>query len=266
MTPFAGSVSPLSFCGFGRRDRPFWRKRRGADEVFLSAPPRSRAFCRTLEKEVQRGSGCTSRIAGTVASSPRAPPFPARRPWRVARHFPADVGNGRGMEARQGAVRIFFRNPVVLRGAPQPIIPASPDARSREPPPCTTAAGTRRPFRAWRLCKIARQVFVEAGPVRFRQASPPADDGNGHDTESVERPPPEKRAGHLHRGAGGMVLKTRIRWCGRLVPVRPGRSAGDPHPSQKNSHGILPRLPPSTVPAASREDRSAPGVNGGPTP
>ena len=45
----------------------------------------------------------------------------------------------------------------------------------------------------------------------------------------------------------------------------PRRSAGDPHPSQKNSHGILPRLLPSAVPAASREVRSAPRRNSGPT-
>ena len=45
----------------------------------------------------------------TVASSPRAAPCPARRPWRGAPGFPGDVGNGRGMEVRQGAIRIFSR-------------------------------------------------------------------------------------------------------------------------------------------------------------
>ena len=76
-----------------------------------------------------RGFGCTPRIAGNVASSPRATRCPVRRPWRGTRSFPGDVGNGNRTEARQGAIRIFSENSIVFRSAPQPTIPASPDAR-----------------------------------------------------------------------------------------------------------------------------------------
>jgi hypothetical protein len=71
------------------------------------------------------------------------------------------------MEARQGAIRIFFGNLIVLQGASQPAIPALPDARSREPSNLTTAAGTRRTSRAPRLCEIAHQVVVGAGSGAF---------------------------------------------------------------------------------------------------
>jgi hypothetical protein len=59
----------------------------------------------------------------------------------------------------------FFLEPHTFRSAPQPAIRLSPAtaARSRESSPRTTAAGTRRPSRAPNLCKIAHQVFVEAG-------------------------------------------------------------------------------------------------------
>jgi hypothetical protein len=40
------------------------------------------------------------------------------RPWRGARSFPEGVGNGSRMEARQGAMRNFFRNSM-SSGAPQ---------------------------------------------------------------------------------------------------------------------------------------------------
>ena len=104
-----------------------------------------------------------SRIAGNRGEFTTRDTVSPRRPWRGAPGFPGDVGNGRRMEARQGAIRIFSGNSIVFRSAAQPTIPASPDARSREASPRTSAAGTHRPFRALRLCKIAHQVFVEAG-------------------------------------------------------------------------------------------------------
>jgi hypothetical protein len=67
------------------------------------------------------------------------------------------------MEARPRAMRNFFRNPRVFRSGSATRHPASPDARSGELSPRRTAAGTRSPSRARRVCKIARQVFVEAG-------------------------------------------------------------------------------------------------------
>jgi hypothetical protein len=117
----------------------------------------------------------------TVASSPRATPCPSRRPWRGARSFPGDVGNGSRMEARQGAMRIFFRNPIVFRSASQPAIrlylmrdPVSrPLARSQR-----ECAGLLA-FRDFARSRI--RCSWRLGPVRFRQTSPPpADDGDGH--------------------------------------------------------------------------------------
>jgi hypothetical protein len=116
-------------------------------------------------EEVHRGLGCMPCIAGRVAHSPRATPCPARRQWRGGRSFPHGVGNGGGMEARQGAMRIFFRGTPLLSGAPR-----NPPSRlhlMRDPvnrPPRTNAAETGRPSRAPRLHEIAHQVFVKAGP------------------------------------------------------------------------------------------------------
>jgi hypothetical protein len=61
-----------------------------------------------------------------VASSQRATPCPAHRSSRGARGFPEAVGDGRRMKARQGAIRIFFGNPMVLHGAPQAAIRLHP--------------------------------------------------------------------------------------------------------------------------------------------
>jgi hypothetical protein len=82
-----------------------------------------------------------------VASSPRATPCPARRPWRGASSFPESVGNGSRTEGRRRAIRIFSGSRWSSR-APEARHPALPDARAREPSELTTAAGTRRPSRA----------------------------------------------------------------------------------------------------------------------
>ena len=66
--------------------------------------------------------------------------------------------------ATRSAMNEMFAGCAIISGAPRTSLPASPDARSREPSPRTTAAGTRRLSRAPRLCKTAHQVFVEAGP------------------------------------------------------------------------------------------------------
>jgi hypothetical protein len=113
----------------------------------------------------------------TVASSPTATPCPARRPWRGARSFPGDVGNGSRMEARQGAMRNFFRNPIVLQSAPHPAIRLHP---MRDPVSRPLARPQREPAGL-----LARRHFQRSrircswrpGAVRFRQASLPADDG-----------------------------------------------------------------------------------------
>ena len=82
----------------------------------------------------------------TVANSPRATQCPRRRPWRGAPGFPGDVGNGSRIEARQGAIRVFSGNSMVFRSAPRPTIPASPDARSRDPSPPHDRGGNAPAF------------------------------------------------------------------------------------------------------------------------
>jgi hypothetical protein len=96
---------------------------------------------------------------------------PARPPWRGAQSFARDVGNGRRMEARQGAIRVFFGTPIVCRSAPQPAIRLrllrDPVNRPNSPP------------RRERAGHLARRNFERSrsrcswnpGPVRFRPAS-----------------------------------------------------------------------------------------------
>jgi hypothetical protein len=64
----------------------------------------------------------------------------------------------------------FFWQPLSRRSAPRPTIPASSDARSREPYPRANLRGNApRPSRRPGLRKIAHQVFVEAGSGVLRQ-------------------------------------------------------------------------------------------------
>ena len=65
-----------------------------------------------------------------VSDSPCATPRTARRPGRGAPGFPGGVGNGRRMEARQGAIRVFSGTPFPPQ-RPRPTIPA----RDRYLPP-----------------------------------------------------------------------------------------------------------------------------------
>ena len=120
---------------------------------------------------------------------------PTRRPSRGAPGFSGDVGNGRRMEARQGAIRVFSGNCIVFRSTPQPTIPASPDARSRGPSPRATAAGTRRPLAIRDSERSRIRCSWRLGPVRFRQALPPADDGDEHEDEHKGFPQKIKKCG-----------------------------------------------------------------------
>ena len=113
-------------------------------------------------------------------SSPPATPCP---------HTSAVAGRTRlpwGRRERQtdgsaaGGHPHFFRNSIVFRSAPQPAIPASPDARSREP---SLARPRRECADSLALRGFARsriRCSWRLGPVRFPQASPPADDGDEH--------------------------------------------------------------------------------------
>ena len=123
---------------------------------------------------VHRRFGCTPRITGNPWRVHHAQHrVPARRPWRGAPGFPGERRERQTDGSAAGGHPHFFRQPHRLPERPATHHPASPDARSREPSPGTSAAGTRRPFRAPRVCKIAHQMLVEAGsgalPGRHRR-------------------------------------------------------------------------------------------------
>jgi hypothetical protein len=80
-----------------------------------------------------------------VADSPCTAPCPARRPGRGAPGFLGDVGNGRRMEARQGAIRIFSGTPFPPQ-RPAAHHSASPDAQSGEPSPRANPCGNAPAF------------------------------------------------------------------------------------------------------------------------
>ena len=144
------------------------------------------------KKLAHRGFGCTWR------AHPAQHRVPYVRRGGAHPRFPGDVGNGSRMEARRGPIRVFSGCPIVS-GAPRAGHPASPDARSREPSPRTTAAGRRRPSRTPRLCKIAHQVFVEAGPGALpARIAAPADDRDEHvESPSKNADGPSLRPHHL---------------------------------------------------------------------
>ena len=96
-----------------------------------------------IKKAAHRGFGCTPRVAGNRGElTTRNTVSPHVGCGGTHKASLGDVGNGSRVEARQGAIRIFSGNPIVFRSAPQPAIPASPDARSREPSSRTITAGT----------------------------------------------------------------------------------------------------------------------------
>ena len=117
------------------------------------------------------------------------------RRWRVhhARHRVPHVGRGGAHQASRRASETaagwkrgrgpsaFFRE---TQGRPQRAAArhsASPDARSREPSPRSTGAGTRTGLLARRHFQRSRiRCSWRLGPVRFRQASSRADDGDEH--------------------------------------------------------------------------------------
>jgi hypothetical protein len=104
----------------------------------------------------------------TVASSPRASTVSCTSAVAGRTKLPWGRRERQPDGSAAGGHENFFPELPVFRSAPHPTIPASPDARSREPSPRTAAAGTGaaetgRPSRAPRLHEIAHQLFVEAG-------------------------------------------------------------------------------------------------------
>jgi hypothetical protein len=107
-----------------------------------------------------------------LAGSPRATPCPARRSWRGGPGFPEIVVNGRGMEARQGAIRVFSGSTQVSGAPLRPAIRLYP---MRDPVNRPISRSQRE--RAGRLAdrQFARsriRCSRRPGPACFRQAPP----------------------------------------------------------------------------------------------
>ena len=162
-----------------------------ADQSRPATPGRSACHfgvdtARPRKRKVHRGFGCPRASPETMADSSRVAPCRTsavagrtKLPWR-RRERQSDGSATGGPSA-------FFRGTPSFPERPATGHPASPDARSRRPCPRTTAAGTRQPSRAPRLCEIAHQVFVEAGPGALpARIVAPADDRDAHE-ESPEK-------------------------------------------------------------------------------
>jgi hypothetical protein len=120
------------------------------------------------------------RIAGTQASSPRATPCPVRRPRRDTRRLPWRRRQRQTDGSAAGGHVNFFQEHLCRRSTPQPTIPASPDARSREPGPSHDCGGSGpAPSRTGTLQD--RASGVRESRVRCASAGiAAAEDGDGN--------------------------------------------------------------------------------------
>ena len=126
---------------------------------------------------VQRGSGALRPSPEAVASSPRTTPCSAPRPWRCAQSLPATSGTAAGWQRGRGPCEIF-RNPMVAVSARKPAIRLHP---MRDPVNRPLAESQREPAGRLDLRDFARsriRCSWRLGPVRFRQASSPEDNGD----------------------------------------------------------------------------------------
>jgi hypothetical protein len=124
-----------------------------------------------------------------------------RKPSRVhhAQHRVPHVGRGGAHQASLGmsgtadgwkrgrGPSAFFQAPHCRQQRPAACHPASPDARSREPFPRTTAAGMAGPVALRDFARSRIRCSWRLGPVRFRHASSPADDGDEHEGVSSKK-------------------------------------------------------------------------------
>jgi hypothetical protein len=85
-------------------------------------------------------------MAGTGGGSPCATPCSAYRQGRGAPGFPGDVGNGRRMEVRRGAIRVFSGNPFPAAAPRSPPFRLDPMRDPANPPLARTCAGTPPAF------------------------------------------------------------------------------------------------------------------------
>jgi hypothetical protein len=161
---------------------------------------------------VHRGFRCTPDLAGSGGGSPCAIPCPARRQGRGAPGFPGDVGNGRRMDVRQGAIRVFSWNTfpaAAPRSPPFRLHPMRDPAKSLL---ARTSAGTPPLSRRPRLRQIAHRGFVEAGSGALAAGG-------------------RRRAGDEDGGIG-ISQKTRMAPCRASIPL--------PFPTRPHKRGATP--------------------------
>jgi hypothetical protein len=100
------------------------------------------------------------------------------------------------MEARQRAIRIFFGNPIVYQGAPQPAIRLNP-LRDLVNRPISRPRRERAGHLAYRQFERSRiRCSRRLGPVRFRRVSSQADDANEDRVASKNADGPSLRQHH----------------------------------------------------------------------
>jgi hypothetical protein len=152
-----------------------------------------------------------------------------RRRAGVAPRVCGRVGNGRGREARQGAMRIFLEIPIP---------PSSSPARRRPP-----AASAREPASTNTRCAIWRSLGPREGRGRSRRGS-----REGTVRGIAHRMKPEWwAAGRC--GGKGVPEKMRMAPCRASIclpfPTSPGK-LGAPCPCRRAGHGVAHGEPATT--------------------
>jgi hypothetical protein len=141
----------------------------------------------------------------------------------VAPHVRGRVGNGRGMEARQGAMRIFFWRYLFRHPRPQPDTDVLPQAHRSRPPRTPDA----RSGEAW----AARR------PGRFRRGS-----REGTVRRIAHRAKPN---GGLPDAAAGTVFQKKCGWPPAALPSARccRRPQGSPvRPAPADAQDTVPRM------------------------
>ena len=162
--------------------------------------------------------------------------FCASAGGRGAPGFSGDVGNGRRMEARQGAIRVFSGTPFPPQ---RPAAHHSGFIRCAIPRTVATArtsAGPPRHSREPRLRQIAHQVFVEAGSGALAARG-------------------RRRAGDEDGGIG-ISPKMRMAPCRASIPL--------PFPTRPHTRGATPACRRALTPFHCIAGHLAPGERGFP--
>jgi hypothetical protein len=169
--PCSTSAMCLALARRGRRADPRARFALRRSDGAASRAERRDLRTRWMRSTPQRKGSSRIWLHATALSSPCVTPCPTRLPRRGARSFPEGVGNGSRMEARQGAMRNFFRCSLSSEAHRNPPSRHHP---MRDPVnrPFAPRSGKRGwPSRILRLHEIAFRCSCGLGPACFRQAS-----------------------------------------------------------------------------------------------